>query len=58
MWLRSVKYYPAVKYGGQHWHFWQHSEHAHVPGINGNVDENAFYGTPSDWHSFLALANN
>src|SRR5579863_2213945 len=58
MWLRSVKYYPAVKYGTQHWHFWQHTEHAHVPGINGNVDENAFYGTPNDWHQFLALANN
>ena len=26
------------------------------PGIRGNVDENAFYGTPPEWRSFLALA--
>ncbi len=57
MWVRSVKYYPAVKYGGRRWHFWQHSAHAHVPGISGNVDENAFYGSPGEWRAFLAMAN-
>jgi lysozyme len=57
MWLRCVKGYPAIKYGDRRWHFWQHSEHAHVPGINGNVDENAFFGSPGEWRQFLALAN-
>lgn len=56
MWVRSVKCNPALKYGSRRWHFWQHTEHAHVPGIRGNVDENAFYGTPPEWRSFLALA--
>lgn len=58
MWLRCVKGFPTIKYGNQHWHFWQHTEHAQVAGIKGNVDENAFNGTPEKWREFLALANN
>jgi len=58
LWVRSVKYFPSVKYGARRWHFWQHSEHAHIPGIRGNVDENAFNGSPSDWRKYLALASN
>lgn len=57
MWVRSVKYYPAVKYGPRRWHFWQHTARARVPGISGNVDENAFYGSPHEWKAFLALAS-
>ena len=54
MWVRCVKTYPAAIYGSRRWHFWQHSAHAHVPGIRGNVDENAFYGSPREWRAFLA----
>ncbi|MGH6681635.1 MAG: glycoside hydrolase family 25 protein [Bradyrhizobium sp.] len=57
MWVRCVKSYPATMYGDRHWHFWQHTEHARIPGIKGNVDENAFNGSPRDWHTFLALAS-
>jgi len=57
MWVRCVKAYPAARYGDQRWHFWQHTEHARVPGIRGNVDENAFNGSPVEWRSFLALAS-
>lgn len=57
MWVRCVKSYPAVIYGRRRWHFWQHSAHAHVPGIRGNVDENAFYGSPREWRAFLAMAS-
>lgn len=58
MWVRSVKCHPSLKYGARQWAFWQHTEHARVPGIRGNVDENAFYGSSKDWRSFLALAGS
>ncbi|HTJ01759.1 MAG TPA: GH25 family lysozyme [Methylovirgula sp.] len=58
LWMRSVKCNPALKYGKRRWHFWQHTEHARIPGIRGNVDENAFYGTPRQWNAFLALASD
>jgi lysozyme len=57
MWVRSVKYYPTVKYGERHWDFWQHTAEAQVPGINGYVDRNAFYGTAQDWQTWLASSN-
>jgi lysozyme len=53
MWVRSVKDYPSVKYGDLHWNFWQHTAEGQVPGINGNVDRNAFYGSASDWQTWL-----
>lgn len=53
IWVRSVKYYPSVKYGNRHWHFWQHTAEGHVPGIRGNVDRNAFNGSIKDWQAWL-----
>jgi lysozyme len=53
IWVRSVKYYPSVKYGERRWHFWQHTAEGHVPGIQGNVDRNAFNGTIADWETWL-----
>jgi lysozyme len=54
IWVRSTKYSPSVKYGSRRWHFWQYQSDAHVPGIAGKVDRNAFYGTGRQWEKFLA----
>ena len=54
MWVRSVKYYPTVKYGERRWHFWQHTATGTVPGIRGNVDRNCYFGSMNDWRTFLA----
>ncbi len=54
IWVRSVKYYPSVKYGARRWHFWQHTAEGHVPGIRGYVDRNAFNGTVKEWQAWLA----
>ena len=54
MWVRSTKYHPAVKYGSRPWVFWQYQADGHIPGIAGEVDRNAFYGSPTQWREFLA----
>jgi lysozyme len=53
IWVRSTKYHPAVKYAGRAWGFWQYQSDARVPGIGGNVDKDAFYGTKEQWDAFL-----
>ena len=54
IWVRSTKYSPAVKYGNRRWHFWQYQSDARIPGIDGKVDRNAFFGSAKQWESFLA----
>ncbi len=56
MWVRSVKYYPSVKYGSRPWNFWQHTAEGQVPGITGYVDRNAFSGSPQEWQTWLAAS--
>ncbi len=53
MWVRSVKAYPAVKYGDRRWHFWQHTATGQVPGVRGYVDRNCYYGSLDDWQTWL-----
>jgi lysozyme len=53
MWVRSVKTYPAVKYGDRRWHFWQHTATGSVPGVRGYVDRNCYYGSLDDWQNWL-----
>jgi lysozyme len=50
--VRSTKYHPAVRYGSRAWHFWQYQSDGRVPGIGGNVDQDAFYGTNEQWAAF------
>lgn len=57
IWVRSTKYSPAVRYGNRRWHFWQYQSDAHIPGINGKVDRNAFFGTRSQWAKFVGGSN-
>ncbi len=55
IWVRSTKYAPSVRYDRK-WHFWQYQSDAHIPGIRGKVDRNAFFGTPEQWAAFLTGA--
>ena len=45
IWVRSTEHHPAVKYGSRAWHFWQYQSDGRVPGIGGDVDKDAFYGS-------------
>jgi lysozyme len=53
IWVRSTKYHPAVRYGNRHWHVWQYASDGTVPGIQGAVDRNAFYGSEGDFRRWL-----
>ncbi len=53
IWVRSTKYHPAVRYGNRHWHVWQYASDGSVPGIEGAVDKNAFYGSEGDWRRWM-----
>jgi lysozyme len=53
IWVRSTKHYPAVRYGSRLWKFWQYQADGSIPGIEGHVDRNAFYGTREQWRAFL-----
>jgi lysozyme len=53
IWVRSTKYHPAVRYGNRLWHIWQYASDGSVPGIQGAVDRNCFYGSESDWRRWL-----
>lgn len=53
-WLRAVTRHPSEAYPGEQWTFWQYSGTGLVPGIRGEVDLNAFAGTPGEWSAWLA----
>ncbi len=53
-WLRSVAAEPHERYHARRWTFWQFTATGRVPGIRGDVDRNAFYGSERDWKDFLA----
>jgi len=53
-WLRAVTAHPSERYPGESWSFWQYSGTGVVPGVGGNVDLNAFAGTPETWRYWLA----
>ena len=53
IWVRSTKHNPAQPYGGRDWKFWQYRADGTVPGIDGYVDRNVFYGDHDQWQAFL-----
>lgn len=53
VWVRSVRAYPGRRYDNRRWTFWQYTEQGRVPGIQGHVDRNVFYGSTRDWARFL-----
>jgi len=52
-WLRTVAGHPTEVYPGRPWTFWQYSSTGQVPGIEGNVDVNAFAGSVVDWQKWV-----
>ncbi len=52
-WLRSVASDPEAKYVNRRWAIWQYTTTGRVPGIQGNVDRNAFSGTREQWAMFI-----
>ena len=52
-WIRSTAAEPHVRYGDRKWTMWQYTTTGRVPGIKGDVDRNAFYGSEREWHAFL-----
>lgn len=53
MWLRSVAAQPHERYRNRQWSFWQYTQTGTVPGIRGEVDRNAWYGSESEWIRFF-----
>ena len=54
-WIRSTAAEPQVKYGDRTWTMWQYTATGRVPGVTGDVDRNAFYGTEADWARFVQM---
>ncbi len=51
-WIRSTAARPETRYRQRPWEFWQFTTTGRVPGITGDVDRNAFYGSDKtfmDW---------
>ena len=57
MWVRSTAAEPHERYAGhagRRWTMWQYTTTGRVPGIQGDVDRNAFYGGEQEWAAFLS----
>lgn len=52
-WLRSVAAEPHLRYGSRMWSFWQWTQTGTMPGIQGEVDRNVYYGSEDEWVQFL-----
>ena len=48
-WMRSTAAEPHERYNDRRWTFWQFTTTGRVPGIDGDVDRNTFYGTENQW---------
>ncbi len=52
-WLRSVAAEPKKIFKNRPWIMWQYTTTGRVPGIDGDVDLNAFNGNKKGWRRFL-----
>ena len=52
-WIRSTAALPETRYNNRPWAFWQFTTTGRVPGIRGDVDRNAFFGSESQFASWL-----
>ena len=48
-WIRSTASRPEERYEKRPWEFWQFTTTGRVPGITGDVDRNAFFGSEKDF---------
>ncbi|MEN3930986.1 GH25 family lysozyme [Microvirga sp. W0021] len=53
-WIRSTAAEPHTRYKSRRYTFWQFTTTGRVPGIKGDVDRNAFYGSEDEWKTFMA----
>ncbi len=53
-WLRSVAEHPSERYPDERWTFWQYSGTGVARGVKGNVDLNAFAGSPESFAAWYA----
>jgi lysozyme len=53
-WIRSTAARPEERYANRRWEFWQYTTTGRVPGIRGDVDRNAFYGSEQEFQAWLA----
>jgi lysozyme len=52
-WIRSVAAKPKERYGDRPWEFWQFTATGRVPGVAGDVDRNAFFGTEKQFRDWV-----
>ena len=52
-WIRSTAALPEARYSNRPWAFWQFTTTGRVPGIKGDVDRNAFFGSESQFAGWL-----
>jgi len=52
-WVRSVADLPQERYEGRPWEFWQFTATGRVPGIRGDVDRNAFFGSEKQFRDWV-----
>jgi lysozyme len=57
LWVRSVRAFPAARYGERNWMFWQYTDQGRAAGIKGPVDRNAFAGSKEHWRAFVEGTN-
>jgi lysozyme len=53
-WIRSTAAPPEDRYRNRPWEFWQYTTTGRIPGIRGDVDRNAFFGTEQEFNGWLA----
>ncbi len=51
-WIRSTAAKPHERYENRPWAFWQFTTTGRVPGITGDVDRNAFYGSEKEFQAW------
>jgi lysozyme len=52
-WIRSTAARPEMRYSNRPWEFWQFTTTGRVPGIVGDVDRNAFFGSETQFRDWL-----
>ncbi len=52
-WIRSTAGKPETRYVNRPWEFWQFTTTGRVPGIKGDVDRNAFYGSEAQFVAWV-----
>jgi lysozyme len=52
-WIRSTAARPEARYRNRPWEFWQFTTTGRVPGIVGDVDRNAFFGSEKQFRDWV-----